>query len=129
MEIEQLEIRDYLAQCPPLDKLPSFELDALLDAIEISYERQHTEILKPGARNTWLYLVRTGAVQVFLPSGQLYSQIQEGHWFGYRSLLAGGKITQRVKTIEDALATAELFLAQAKFKNRNLDKVKLRDLY
>ncbi len=31
--------------------------------------------------------------------------------------------------LEDALATAELFLAQAKFKNRNLDKVKLRDLY
>ncbi|HHJ19967.1 MAG TPA: cyclic nucleotide-binding/CBS domain-containing protein [Gammaproteobacteria bacterium] len=135
MEIEQLEIRDYLAQCPPLDKLPSFELDALLDAIEISYERQHTEILKPGATNIWLYLVRTGAVQVFSPSGQLYSQIQEGHWFGYRSLLAGGKITQRVKTIEDSLlyqipATAFLTLLDQYqalrdfFSDRRQDRLK-----
>lgn len=31
--------------------------------------------------------------------------------------------------LEDAIATAELFLAQAKFKNRDLAKVTLRDMY
>lgn len=118
MEVEQLELRTYLAKCPPLDKLTASELDALVAQIEISYERQNTEVLSPGSKNKWLYLVRTGAVQVFSPTGQLYSQVQEGQWFGYRSLQTGGNVTQKIVTIEDSL----LYLIPATVFRALLDK-------
>ncbi|RTZ61598.1 MAG: cyclic nucleotide-binding/CBS domain-containing protein, partial [Gammaproteobacteria bacterium] len=64
MEIEQLEIRDYLAQISPLDKLDGETLDQIALALEIAYVRRGGEILKVGEKNHWLYLVRTGAAEI-----------------------------------------------------------------
>lgn len=103
MEIEQLEIRDYLAHTSPLDKLDSKTLDKISLALEITYVRRGGDILTVGETNHWLYLVRTGAAEVVDSSGNLVDQADEGEWFGYRSVFRGGEVTLGVKALEDCL--------------------------
>ncbi len=119
MEIEQLEIRDFLARCPPLDRLDAAGLERLLDALEISYVRRGSTILRIGEQNHLLYLIRTGAIEVSDAHGQLIGRHSEGEWFGYRSALRGGEITLTVSAIEDSLlyaipvAAMETLIAEA----------------
>ena len=103
MEIEQLEIRDYLARCPPLDRLNDEWLDRLVNSLEISYVRRNSPVLKIGERNRWLYLLRSGAVEVFDKKENLIGRFGAGEWAGYRSLLRGGEVTLSITAIEDAL--------------------------
>lgn len=103
MEIEQLEIRDYLSQCPPLDRLDAATLDRVVRSLEISYARKGNTILKSGEENDFLYLIRTGAVEVLDENGVLTTQLSEGDWFGYRSILRGGRIKLSVNALEDSL--------------------------
>jgi len=114
MEIEQLEIRDFLGQCSPLTKLDEKLLDQVVNTLEISYQRRGSEILKPGETNDRLFLIRTGAVEIFDQDGNRYSHLEEGDWFGYRSLLHNGEIRMQAKAIEDTLlylVPGELFLS------------------
>ncbi len=78
MEIEQLEIRDYLARCPPLDRLNDEWLDEIVNAPEISYVRKNSPVLKIGEHNCWLHLLRSGAVEVFDKSGNLIGRFGAG---------------------------------------------------
>lgn len=47
MEIEKLEIYDFLKKCHPLDKLSEAQLTELAQSIEISYFRRSQEVLNP----------------------------------------------------------------------------------
>ncbi|MEZ5454055.1 MAG: putative nucleotidyltransferase substrate binding domain-containing protein [Thiothrix sp.] len=112
MEVEQLEIRDYLAKCPPLTELPLDCLNEVTMGLEIEYARRGTEVLKIGERNERVLLIRSGAVEVLLENGQLYGRFSEGDWVGYRSIIRGGAVSMAVKAIEDTLfyaVPAELF--------------------
>ena len=103
MEIEQLEIRDYLGRCAPLDKLDEECLDQITSNLEISYARRDTQILKPGDINRSLYLIRSGAVEIRTADDELYDQLGEESWFGFRSLFRGGDVILSVTAIEDTL--------------------------
>ena len=103
MEIEQLEIRDYLSQCSPLDKLSAESLDAVTHALEITYIRRNKELLTIGNTNHTLYLIRSGALAVFDKDNVLQGQYAEGDWAGYRSLLSNGTISMSVRAMEDSL--------------------------
>jgi CBS domain-containing protein len=103
MEIEQKEIRDFLATCAPLDRLDADVLDRLLAELEITYFRRGEKVLKAGDHNNSLYLIRKGAVEVVSPDGQLIGRFSEGEWFGYRSVLRGGTVTLSVSLLEDSL--------------------------
>lgn len=113
MEVEQLEIRDYLATCPPLTELPLDCLNEVTMGLEIEYARRDSEVLKIGERNDRVLLIRSGAVEVLLENGQLYGRFSEGDWVGYRSVIRGGPVSMAVKAIEDTLfysVPAALFL-------------------
>ena len=103
MEIEQLEIRDYMVQCAPLNKLQADELNRVVHALEISYSRRGEELLKLSESNHTLFLIRSGALAVTDAEGKITGQYGEGDWVGYRSLLNDGEITQAVTAIEDTL--------------------------
>ncbi len=103
MEIEQLEIRDYLSHCPPFDKLSIDELDRISQDLEITYIRRGRELLSLGEDNQFLYLIRSGAMAVYDASGNLKGQYRDGDWVGYRSVLRGGEITMMVEAVEDSL--------------------------
>lgn len=104
MEVEQLEIRDYLSQCVPLTELSDAWLDELTQNLEIEYMRRGTPIHKVGEENDTLRLIRKGAVEGVQEDGTLHGRFVDGDWIGYRSLLnKGSKVSVNVSTIEDTL--------------------------
>jgi len=102
MDIELIEIRDFLASHHPFDLLPDNELDSLPRFLELSYVRRDKLVYPPGSSNPNLYIIRTGAVEVRDKDGQLLSRRGEGETFGARSLLRG-KTLYSVAAIEDTL--------------------------
>lgn len=106
MDVEQLAIRDYLTKCPPLTELPTAELEVLAQAIVIQRVPQGDDVLTIGAENTVAFLIRAGAVDVLLESGDWYGRFGDGDWVGYRSVMRGGKVSMTVRAIEDTLLYA-----------------------
>ncbi|MBF0283190.1 MAG: cyclic nucleotide-binding/CBS domain-containing protein [Magnetococcales bacterium] len=103
MEIELLEVLDFLALYPPFSLLsPELRRD-LPVRMEIQYARRGTEILTSGGRTDALHLIRGGAVEVHGPDGELLRRLGEGELFGAQALIRGGKVRNRVTAIEDAL--------------------------
>ncbi len=114
MDVELLAIRDFLAKCPPLTELPAEELAALASALEIRRVPQGTDVLKLGEQNAYAFLIRSGAVDVLLESGEWYGRFGDSDWVGYRSVMRGGTVSMTVRAIEDTLLYAvpgELFLS------------------
>lgn len=103
MEIEQLEIHDYLSQCAPLNKLPASELSQLVRSVEISYSRKGEILLEPGKNNYTLFLIRSGSLAVYDQKQQLTGQFSAGDWVGYSSALSDGDIKRKVTAVEDSL--------------------------
>jgi CBS domain-containing protein len=103
MQIEQLEIYDFLKACHPLNKLTKPQLEELALAIEITYFPRSQIILKPESKNHYLYLIRSGAVERTDNDQGLVAQFSQGDFFGHRALERGGVIKKQVKAIEDSL--------------------------
>ncbi len=114
MEVEQLAIRDYLAQCVPLKALSAAKLDELTHALEIRHFVNGNDVLKCGERNDHALLIRHGAIEVTREDGSLYGRFSEGEWVGYRSVMRGGTVSLNVRAIEDTVfyaLPAAVFLA------------------
>ncbi|AZT82342.1 cyclic nucleotide-binding/CBS domain-containing protein [Marinobacter sp. NP-4(2019)] len=103
MQAELIDIRNHLAQHAPFDDMPEEMLDKVVSSIEISYFRAGTPILEIGQRNTWLFYVRSGAVEIYRRSGELYSRMGEGEFFGQFGLLMHKTVRFPAKAIEDCL--------------------------
>lgn len=103
MEIEHLEIRDYLSKCAPFDELDAEMLDRVTMSLEIIYRRAGETLLDIGDANDKLFLVRKGTLDIFDPEGNLHNRIEAGDWTGYRSLLENVRVYMRVTMIEDSL--------------------------
>jgi CBS domain-containing protein len=103
VEIEKSALLDFLTQTPPLNELPQEEIKNWLANVEIEYFRQGETILQAGTQNSWVFLVRSGAVQVLIPQGEQVNAAAEGEWFGYRSLLQAGQVAFHVVALEDSL--------------------------
>nr|CRH04854.1 Conserved protein of unknown function. Containing IMP dehydrogenase domain [Candidatus Magnetococcus massalia] len=103
MDIELLQIRDFLIQYHPFDLLPTEVMDEIPGKLEIRYARRNTEILKPGVANRWLHIIRTGAVETRTSDGQLLAHLDAGEIFGVRSLNKEGAVENTSIATEDAL--------------------------
>lgn len=103
MEVEQLEIRDYLGRTAPLKVLDDALLDELTLELEIQYVRRGKQLLSIGDTNKHLFLVRSGALEVLTENATLYGRFSEGGWVGYRSLINNGVVSMNVTAIEDTL--------------------------
>ncbi len=103
MEIELIEIRNFLARHRPFKTLPAATLDDLVTLIEVVYYRAGRQILELGQENSFLYLIRSGAVEVSRSSGKLYNRYGEGDCFGQFALLRNRRVRYPVKAIEDTL--------------------------
>jgi len=112
VQAEQLEIATFLAQYPPFSQLPETAIDHLARQIEISYFKAGTEVLQYGEPIEELYIVRSGAVETFRRSGELYNRLDEGGIFGQMGLMMNRKVRFPVKSLDDTLLyciPAELF--------------------
>lgn len=103
MEVELAEIRDFLNSYPPFDQLGDECLDTLPGKLQVSYARRDTEIFPIGASNVRFYILRSGAVEVLDGDGVLHDRLDEGGFFGFRTLMARSTSHYRVVSIEDTL--------------------------
>ncbi len=78
MEIELLEIRDFLAHHPPFDALAAGELDELPRHMEVRYLRRGGDFPPPGPNGHWLYVIRSGAIELRDDDGRLCEKLGEG---------------------------------------------------
>lgn len=103
MDIEIIEIRDFIAARSPFELLPTEELDRIAKKIQVRYLRAGTELMAPGDKVELLSIVRSGALETHSPEGQLLARLDEGEAAGVRALLRGGQAVNRIVALEDSL--------------------------
>lgn len=103
MEVELLEIRDHMGLHPPFDMLSDEQLEHLVSQVEVAYFRAGFQILELHQDIADLYYIRSGAVEVLRPRGELYNQLSEGDIFGHFGLLRNRKVRFPVRALEDTL--------------------------
>jgi CBS domain-containing protein len=103
MDVELLEIRDFLAAHHPFDQLPDGSLSSLVGKIEIRYFKRESTVLEPEQQIDHLHILRSGAIEVTQPDGELLARLGEGDLFGYRALLEGRTVRNRAVALEDCL--------------------------
>jgi CBS domain-containing protein len=100
---EQLEIAGFLAQHPPFNELPETALHEIAQQVEISYYRAGRDILQFREPIQDLYVVRSGVVETFRRTGELYNRLGEGGIFGQLGLMMNRRVRFPVKALEDTL--------------------------
>lgn len=103
MDVELLEIQDFLAQVTPLNNLTKVQLQSLSQQLKIQYARRDSVVLELGGENDQLCLIRKGALDVINKHGDLITRCAEGEFFGFYSLIMNCSIKHRVTAIEDSL--------------------------
>jgi len=130
MQAELIDIRNHLIQHAPFDDMPEELINELTASIEISYVRAGTQITETGQISTHLYYVRSGAVEIFRRSGELYNRIGEGAIFGQFGLLMRGQVRFPARALEDSLlyrVSADVFLNLFENDENFADFVEIED--
>ncbi|MDO6777284.1 DUF294 nucleotidyltransferase-like domain-containing protein [Shewanella sp. 3_MG-2023] len=103
MEVELLEIRNFIRQYPPFDQLPEEALIEVSQSVEISYSRANSMIIDFNDKIHELYMIRSGVVEVYRRSGELYNRLDQGGLFGQMGLLTNNKVRLPAKSLKDSL--------------------------
>jgi len=81
MEIELIEIRDFIAKHPPFDLLNEATLNDLPKKLTIRYFRQGSAFPDSQPGNNDLYVVRSGAIEIRNEQQKLIDKLAEGDVF------------------------------------------------
>ncbi len=103
MEPELREISRFLGLHSPFDRLSVAGRSAAVRALRIRYHRRGETVFQAGTEPTHLYLVRSGAVELRDPEGDLAQRMGEGEVFGAPSLISGAPTARSAHTVEDTL--------------------------
>ena len=103
MTVELEEVRSFLADLEPFTRLPVAELDALPARMTMEYVRRGEDIIRLGATNDFLYIIRSGAVDVIDDEGILLDRRDDGRSFGYSTLLGEHTSRYTMTAVEDSL--------------------------
>ncbi|MFN3985867.1 MAG: DUF294 nucleotidyltransferase-like domain-containing protein [Rhodocyclaceae bacterium] len=103
MQVEQLEILDFLHRHPPFNALPEDTLARIAGAVDVRYYKAGTRITGFGDEAVAWYVVRSGAVEVFRRGGELYNRLTEGGYFGEFGLLRNKRVRFPATALEDSL--------------------------
>ena len=103
MEIELVEIRDFLAQRPPFDTLPEERLNDLPEALKIRYLRRGSAFPPEDADDDYLYIVRSGAITLLDSENNLVEKLGEGDYFTTACQLVNFEAFARGEAEEDSL--------------------------
>jgi CBS domain-containing protein len=103
MEVELLEIRNFLASHHPFDQLPEKALNGILEDIEIRYLRRESTLRNSDGLRDSLFLIRSGAVELQNQESELLARLAEGDMFGYRTSHREEQYDIQCKVIEDTL--------------------------
>lgn len=103
MEIEQIEILEFLKRHSPFQELPAGQIQQVALSIDIGYFKAGSEILRFNEPLYALHLIRSGAVETYRRNGDLYNRLSEGGIFGEQGLLRGAKVRFPATALEDTL--------------------------
>ncbi|WP_444985797.1 DUF294 nucleotidyltransferase-like domain-containing protein [Halomonas mongoliensis] len=103
MEVELLEIRQHMGRFPPFDALSDELLDEIAGQVEVAYFQAGSDILLLDQEIHELGYIRSGAVEVYRRSGELYNRLGEGDIFGHFSLLRNHRARFPARALEDTL--------------------------
>ena len=103
MEVELLEIQDFIRQYAPFDQLPEEALLEVAQSIEISYYRAGSCIVDFNDKIYELYMIRSGVVEIYRRNGDLYNRLDQGKLFGQMGLLTNNKVRFPTKSLKDTL--------------------------
>tara|TARA_B100001059_G_scaffold43554_1_gene35654 strand:- start:129736 stop:131583 length:1848 start_codon:yes stop_codon:yes gene_type:complete len=103
VEIEQIEILEFLKRHSPFQELPADQIQQVALSIDIGYFKAGSDILRFNEPLHALHLVRSGAVETFRRNGDLYNRLSEGGIFAEQGLLRGGKVRFPATALEDTL--------------------------
>ncbi len=103
MQIELIEIREFLAVQPPFDALPDDVLDRLPAMLSVRYLRRGTPVPLDEAGGD-LYIIRQGAIEVRDRSGELIDILGEGELLSGACEEDDAASTMSAITSEDTLA-------------------------
>lgn len=103
MEIELVDIQNFLSQHPPFNLLSEEDLLKVTTSIEISYFRADSTILTLGEQIDNFYVIRSGEVAIFRRNGELYDKLTEGGIFGQLALLVRNIVRFPATTTQDTL--------------------------
>ncbi|WP_076408837.1 DUF294 nucleotidyltransferase-like domain-containing protein [Shewanella sp. UCD-KL12] len=103
MEVELLEIRNFIRQYPPFDQLPEKALIEVSKSVEISYYRADSMIIEFNDKIHDLFMIRSGVVEVYRRTGELYNRLDQGGLFGQMGLLTSNKVRYPAKSLKDTL--------------------------
>lgn len=103
MHADLAEIRDFLAEHEPYRQLPEEVLTELPGNLQVAYFRRGSTVVELGARNEFVHIVRSGAVDILDSLGGLVDRDSTGDSFGLSSVLASGPSLYRIVAHEDSL--------------------------
>ena len=103
MQVEQLEILDFLRAHPPFDGLPEAVQNGVAAAVDVRYYKAGEQIVDFGQPAEFWHVVRSGAVEVFRRNGTLYNRLTAGGYFGEFGLLRHGRVRFPARALEDSL--------------------------
>ncbi|MCC4831964.1 DUF294 nucleotidyltransferase-like domain-containing protein [Shewanella sp. 10N.7] len=103
MEVELIEIRNFIRQYPPFDQLPEQALIEVSKSVEISYYRSDSMVIEFEDKIHDLYMIRSGVVEIYRRKGELYNRLDQGGLFGQLGLLTNNKVRYPAKAVKDTL--------------------------
>lgn len=104
MEVELVEIREFLQRCAPFDRLPDSVLNQLPRLLTIEYLRRGTEFPPPARSDSeHAIIVRTGAVELRDRDGNLVDKLGECDVYAGSCGDNGGEPALQGHTVEDSL--------------------------
>ncbi|UCH47988.1 MAG: cyclic nucleotide-binding/CBS domain-containing protein [Betaproteobacteria bacterium] len=103
MEIELIEIREFLAAHHPFDALPADVLDRLPKKLTVRYLRRGTSVPPADAGSRDLYIVRQGAVETRDQRGELIDKLGEGDVLTAACTRSRDDAAMTSVTVEDTL--------------------------
>ncbi|MBK1716440.1 putative nucleotidyltransferase substrate binding domain-containing protein [Thiocystis violacea] len=106
MDVELIEIQEFLASHPPFDQLPEETLARLPRRLSVRYFRRGTPFPPEKPEQPCLYILRRGAVELRDPQGELVGKLAEGDLCEMHCRAAGSEFNYLGNTAEDTLVYA-----------------------
>jgi len=103
MDVELLEIRDFLARQTPFSLLAPEQLDSLPNQLAIRYLRRGSPFPPPEVETDYLYLLRQGAVELRGERKQLIDKFAEGDFYSARCSASNPERDFTGHAVEDSL--------------------------
>jgi CBS domain-containing protein len=123
MDVELIEIREFLAEHPPFDHLPAEVLDTLPKRLAVRYLRRGTPFPPVDLAAAALPILRKGAIEFRDEQGELLEKLGEGDVYPAACLGADETLPVSGKVVEDSLLyllpCAELEALRARFNDFN----------